>query len=78
VLDTPSAHAFSIGDDEFIAGTPSTVAEEIIAQCSRTGAGNFAAIFERSVPPEQMRAWYREFGAVVIPMLHAATLQPRR
>jgi hypothetical protein len=74
VLDTPSAHAFSIGDEEFIAGTPATVGEQIIQQCCQAGAGNFAALFDRSARPEKLREWYGEFGAATIPLLHSATV----
>jgi alkanesulfonate monooxygenase SsuD/methylene tetrahydromethanopterin reductase-like flavin-dependent oxidoreductase (luciferase family) len=74
VLDSPAAHAFSLGDDEFVVGTPRTVAEEIIEQCSRTGAGNFAALFERTRPPEELQSWYRAFGADAIPLLRSASL----
>jgi alkanesulfonate monooxygenase SsuD/methylene tetrahydromethanopterin reductase-like flavin-dependent oxidoreductase (luciferase family) len=78
VLDTPAAHAFSIGDDEFIVGTPDTVASEIVDQCRRTGAGNFAALFDRSVPPDQQQGWYRAFGTGVIPRLRATDVEPER
>lgn len=50
LLDTSTAHTFSIGDEEFIAGTPAAVAENIIQQCRSIGAGNFAAIFGRAIP----------------------------
>ena len=72
LLDAPSAHAFTIGDDEFIVGTASTVADEIIDQCARTGAGNFAALFDRSMSPLQLKRWYADFGAVAIPRLRTA------
>ncbi len=74
LLDTSTAHAFSIGDEEFIAGTPSTVAENIIAQCRSAGAGNFAAIFGRGIPPEQQKSWYHDFGAGTIPHLRAVAV----
>jgi alkanesulfonate monooxygenase SsuD/methylene tetrahydromethanopterin reductase-like flavin-dependent oxidoreductase (luciferase family) len=74
VLDTPSAHAFSIGDEEFIAGTPATVAEQAVAQCKSAGAGHFAAIFNRMAPPEKLKDWYRDFGAGTIPLLRKATV----
>jgi alkanesulfonate monooxygenase SsuD/methylene tetrahydromethanopterin reductase-like flavin-dependent oxidoreductase (luciferase family) len=74
LLDTPTAHAFSIGDEEFSAGTPLSVAEQIIAQCSQVGAGHFAATFDRSQPPKQLQRWYRDFGARTIPLLHDASL----
>jgi alkanesulfonate monooxygenase SsuD/methylene tetrahydromethanopterin reductase-like flavin-dependent oxidoreductase (luciferase family) len=69
VLDTPTAHAFSIGDDEAIAGTADSVAAQIIDQCSAAGAGHFAANFNRSQPPERLKAWYAEYGRLVIPRL---------
>ena len=75
VLDTPTAHAFSIGDEEFIAGTPTHVAEQIITQCGDVGAGNFAALFDRSIPPERMRDWYREYGAGTIPLLRRCSVE---
>ena len=74
LLDTSTAHAFSIGDEEFIAGTPSAVAENIIGQCRRAGAGNFAAIFGRAIPPEQQKIWYQDFGAGTIPHLREVAL----
>ena len=55
ILDTPTAHAFSIGDDEVIAGTAHSVAAQIIDQCRAAGAGHFAANFNRSQPPETMK-----------------------
>jgi hypothetical protein len=39
VLDTPTAHASSIGDDQVIAGTADSVASRIIEQCRSAGAG---------------------------------------
>jgi len=74
ILDTPTAHAFSVGDDEFIAGTAPTVAEQIIAQCRAAGAGHFAATFDRSRPPEVLKKWYVEYGAKVIPTLRQAAV----
>jgi alkanesulfonate monooxygenase SsuD/methylene tetrahydromethanopterin reductase-like flavin-dependent oxidoreductase (luciferase family) len=72
LLDTPSAHAFSIGDEEFIAGTPEDVAEQIVAQCTTVGAGNFAFYPDRSQTPRQLRGWYRDFGVRALPLLRAA------
>jgi alkanesulfonate monooxygenase SsuD/methylene tetrahydromethanopterin reductase-like flavin-dependent oxidoreductase (luciferase family) len=69
ILDTPTAHAFSVGDDEFIAGTVSLVASQIIDQCRAAGAGHFAATFNRSQPPERLKAWYATYGRHVIPKL---------
>ena len=73
ILDTPTAHAFPVGDDEFIAGTAPSVAAQIIDQCRAAGAGHFAATFNRSHPPETLKRWYADYGRQVIPKLrHAA------
>jgi alkanesulfonate monooxygenase SsuD/methylene tetrahydromethanopterin reductase-like flavin-dependent oxidoreductase (luciferase family) len=72
ILDSPTQHAFAIGDDEFIGGTTAEIADEIIAQCRRSGAGNIAVIFNRSFSPATIKAWYRTFGAEVIPRLRTA------
>jgi alkanesulfonate monooxygenase SsuD/methylene tetrahydromethanopterin reductase-like flavin-dependent oxidoreductase (luciferase family) len=74
ILDTPTAHAFSVGDEEFVAGTPAAIAEQTIAQCRAAGAGNFAATFDRSRPPEHLKKWYAEYGAKVIPLLRKAAV----
>jgi alkanesulfonate monooxygenase SsuD/methylene tetrahydromethanopterin reductase-like flavin-dependent oxidoreductase (luciferase family) len=74
VLDTPTAHAFSIGDDEVIAGTVDSLAEKIIAQCKAAGAGHFAATFNRSQPPETLKEWYVDYGKHVIPKLRRAAV----
>jgi alkanesulfonate monooxygenase SsuD/methylene tetrahydromethanopterin reductase-like flavin-dependent oxidoreductase (luciferase family) len=71
-LDTPSAHAFSVGDEEFIAGTPHSVAEQAIAQCRDVGAGHFLVIFNRALAQDQIgRAW-ELFGTEVNPALRRA------
>jgi alkanesulfonate monooxygenase SsuD/methylene tetrahydromethanopterin reductase-like flavin-dependent oxidoreductase (luciferase family) len=74
VLDTPSAHAFSIGDEEFIAGTAAAVGEQIVTQCRQAGAGHFAALFDRTAGPEKLKDWYSDFGAVTIPLLRGTAI----
>jgi alkanesulfonate monooxygenase SsuD/methylene tetrahydromethanopterin reductase-like flavin-dependent oxidoreductase (luciferase family) len=74
VLDTPTAHAFSIGDDEVIAGTAESIASQIVDQCRAAGAGHFAANFNRSRPPETLKQWYAEFGRHVIPRMRRAVV----
>jgi alkanesulfonate monooxygenase SsuD/methylene tetrahydromethanopterin reductase-like flavin-dependent oxidoreductase (luciferase family) len=73
-LDSPSAHSFSIGEDEFIGGSAAAAAEQIIAQCRSAGAGHFAALFDRMATPAQMADYYRDFGAVTIPLLRSAAV----
>jgi alkanesulfonate monooxygenase SsuD/methylene tetrahydromethanopterin reductase-like flavin-dependent oxidoreductase (luciferase family) len=74
VLDTPTAHAFSIGDDEAIAGTVDSLADKIVAQCKAAGAGHFAATFNRAQPPEILKEWYVDYGKHVIPKLRRAAV----
>ena len=51
----PKAGAgFSVHADEFIAGTPAQVADQIIEQCRACGAGHILAILGRAV--DQRRA----------------------
>jgi alkanesulfonate monooxygenase SsuD/methylene tetrahydromethanopterin reductase-like flavin-dependent oxidoreductase (luciferase family) len=72
LIDAPKTKAgFSVHDDEFIAGTPKQVAEQIIAQCRATGAGNFLGIFARGYnrDAERMLAL---FGKEVVPDLRRA------
>jgi alkanesulfonate monooxygenase SsuD/methylene tetrahydromethanopterin reductase-like flavin-dependent oxidoreductase (luciferase family) len=74
VLDTPVSHAFSIGSDEFIAGSPDSVAEQTIAQCREVGAGHFLATFDRTAAREQLREAWELFGTEVVPALRRATV----
>jgi hypothetical protein len=46
-----------IGEDEFIAGSAPTIAEQIIEQCRAADAGNFAAIFDCARSPEALKEW---------------------
>jgi alkanesulfonate monooxygenase SsuD/methylene tetrahydromethanopterin reductase-like flavin-dependent oxidoreductase (luciferase family) len=64
---------FAIHDDEFIAGTPAQVAEQIIAQCRACGAGHILAILGRAVDERRIRA-VELFGEQVIPILRRAEI----
>jgi len=64
---------FAIHDDEFIAGTPAQVAEQIIAQCRACGAGHILAILGRAVDERRIRA-VELFGEQVIPILRKAEI----
>jgi len=64
---------FSVHEDEFIAGTPAQVAEQIIAQCRGCGAGHFLAILGRAVDEHRIRA-VELFGEQVIPILRRAEI----
>jgi alkanesulfonate monooxygenase SsuD/methylene tetrahydromethanopterin reductase-like flavin-dependent oxidoreductase (luciferase family) len=72
LLDAPKAGAgFSVHTDEFIAGTPAQVAEQIIAQCRQVGAGHIVAILGRAVDEHRIRA-VELFAEQVIPILRRA------
>jgi alkanesulfonate monooxygenase SsuD/methylene tetrahydromethanopterin reductase-like flavin-dependent oxidoreductase (luciferase family) len=73
-FDTPVSHAFTIGADEFIAGSPARVAEQAIAQCQEVGAGHFLALFDRNAERQQLQNSWHMFGEVVVPALRAATV----
>ena len=69
LIDAPKTKAgFSVHDDEFIAGTPKRVAEQIIEQCRATGAGHFLGIFARGYDYDAERM-LTLFGKEVLPEL---------
>jgi len=73
--DAPKAGAgFSVHADEFIAGTPAQVAEQMIAQCREVGAGHMVAILGRAVDEHRIRA-VELFAEQVIPILRRAEVR---
>jgi len=74
LLDAPkSGTGFSVHADEFIAGTPGQVAEQIISQCRSCGAGHILAILGRAVDEERIQA-VELFAEQVIPILRRAEI----
>lgn len=72
LLDAPKAGAgFSLHDDDYIAGTPAQVAEQIIEQCRTSGAGHLLAILGRAASPRR-RESMALFGEEVIPLMRRA------
>ena len=72
LLDAPKAGAgFSVHADEFIAGTPQQVAEQIIEQMRGCGAGNFLGTMGRGLG-ERRAEIIEAFGAHVVPVLKKA------
>lgn len=72
LLDAPDRDAgFSVDEEEFIAGTPDQVAEQIIEQCRGCGAGHFLATLSRGSYTRQADA-VRLFGNKVVPALGRA------
>jgi alkanesulfonate monooxygenase SsuD/methylene tetrahydromethanopterin reductase-like flavin-dependent oxidoreductase (luciferase family) len=74
LLDAPKVGTgFSVHADEFIAGTPAQVAEQIVAQCHGCGAGHFVAILGRAVDEQRIQA-VELFAEQVIPILRRAEI----
>lgn len=73
ILDQPDITDSPLSPQEFIAGTPRQVAEEIIAQCQAVGAGHFLASFSE-IDHHGLRRAHRLFGEEVIPRLRAASV----
>lgn len=73
VPDSPTrAGGFTISDDEFITGTPTEVAPNIIDQCRAVGAGHFLAVFNWGAPVDEVVHAHELFGREAIPLLRAA------
>lgn len=73
-LDAPRAGAgFTLHDDDYIAGTPAQVAEQIIEQCRKSGAGHLLAMVGRSASSRRREA-LALFGEEVIPQLRRAQI----
>ena len=60
--------------EEFIAGTPAHVAERIVEQCRRIGAGHFLAVLHWGAELDEVAAAHELFGREVIPALRKAEL----
>ena len=68
---TAGSNALPISPDEFITGSPGTVAEQIIDQCRRMGAGNIMAYHCPTLDEQQILRNY-ELWEEVIPILQKA------
>ena len=74
LLDAPKAGAgFSLHDDDYIAGTPAQVAEQVIEQCRKCGAGHLLAILGRAASLRR-RESMALFGEEVIPQMRRAQI----
>jgi len=61
-----------IHDDEFVAGTPAEVAEQIIDQCRTTGAGHFLVMLDAHGGLAANQEAFELFGREIIPVLRSA------
>lgn len=74
LLDAPRAGAgFTVHDDDYIAGTPAQVTEQVIEQCRQCGAGHLLAMLGRSMSPRR-RESLALFGEEVIPHMRRAQI----
>jgi len=75
LLDAPKTDAgFSVHEDEFIAGTPGQIPEQIIEQCRACRAGHVLAILGRTVDQRRLEA-VTLFGEEIIPVLRRAQIR---
>jgi alkanesulfonate monooxygenase SsuD/methylene tetrahydromethanopterin reductase-like flavin-dependent oxidoreductase (luciferase family) len=73
VPDAPTpAGGFTLSDDEFITGTPTDVAQNIVQQCRAVGAGNFLTVLNWSAPVNEVVEAHELFGREAIPLLRTA------
>ena len=73
-LDVPKEKSgFSVSADEYVYGTPSQVAEQIVEQCRAVGCGHFLITIGRGLGPKRKQA-VELFGSEVVPLLRKASL----
>ncbi|MGO9454518.1 MAG: LLM class flavin-dependent oxidoreductase [Candidatus Binataceae bacterium] len=74
VLDAPQkVHGgMPLSSDEYIAGTPPQVAEQIIEQCRATRAGHFLAMLDSHGGEQENQRAFDLFGREVLPLLRSA------
>jgi alkanesulfonate monooxygenase SsuD/methylene tetrahydromethanopterin reductase-like flavin-dependent oxidoreductase (luciferase family) len=73
VPDAPAERRL-VDDDEEISGTPQQVAEQIVEQCRRTGAGHFLGYLFGGYTRAQVSRSY-ELWRQVIPVLRRAQVE---
>ena len=75
VPDAPTpTRGFELSDDEFITGTATDVAEQIIEQCHRIGAGHFLTVLHWGAMIDEVARAHELFGCDVIPSLRRAVV----
>ena len=66
--------SFEVSDEEFLHGTPAQIAEIVIDQCRRTGAGHFLTILHWGAPIDEVMRGHELFSRDVIPLLRKANV----
>jgi alkanesulfonate monooxygenase SsuD/methylene tetrahydromethanopterin reductase-like flavin-dependent oxidoreductase (luciferase family) len=73
VPDAPApTGGFTLSDEEFVAGTPKDVAQNVIEQCRAVGAGHFLSVLNWSAPVDEVAQAHELFGRDAIPLLRTA------
>lgn len=70
--DRGKSGGFTVSDEEFIHGTPQQVADTIIDQCHKAGAGHFFAVLHWGAQSDEVSRGHELFGREVIPLLRKA------
>jgi alkanesulfonate monooxygenase SsuD/methylene tetrahydromethanopterin reductase-like flavin-dependent oxidoreductase (luciferase family) len=70
--DRGKGGGFTVSDEEFLHGTPAQLADKIIDQCRRTGAGHFLAVLHWGALSDEVAQGHELFGREVIPLLRKA------
>ncbi len=70
--DRDKKGGFVVSDEEFLHGTPKQIADIIIDQCRRCGAGHFLAILHWGAAADEVTRGHEMFGREVIPILRKA------
>jgi alkanesulfonate monooxygenase SsuD/methylene tetrahydromethanopterin reductase-like flavin-dependent oxidoreductase (luciferase family) len=68
-LDRPGAHSYTIGEEEFIIGSPTAIAEEISKQCREIGAEHFQVVFTGLTTFDERTNSMEIYGREIIPLL---------
>lgn len=70
--DRDKGGGFTVSDEEFLHGAPKQLADKIIDQCRRTGAGHFLAVLHWGALSDEVAQGHQLFGREVIPLLRKA------
>lgn len=78
VIDAPqkSSGAPQVSTDDYIAGTPAEVAEQILAQCDASGAGHFLCILDSHGGLRENETAFHLYGRGVMPRLRHGQGRP--
>jgi alkanesulfonate monooxygenase SsuD/methylene tetrahydromethanopterin reductase-like flavin-dependent oxidoreductase (luciferase family) len=73
MLDRPEADGSGLSDDEFVTGTPTEVAEQIVEQCKAVGSSNMVVSFS-PIAHDELQRHHELYAREVIPVLKKASV----